>query len=258
MTSSELQQKVTAALSPTPKLVGTDTLVWTHSPKAPIMHYARFFGERAIKTNVRNPHDEALVLAFMAEIEEADLDAVTPARPATRRPSSALQGTRFEVKIIVHPSIANTCFNEATMFMTPVTSQTFPAFACEFTDDDTPDEVVYRIKKVIAWSNWNRIVQPALSMRYMRTKSGVGTTAGKRLGVAPADQAEKVLMKIGEEDGFMEVENYKREVVTFRHEDGHYELQLPDGSRRMDGSEVLGWFRYFLTSGIKGAEQPYG
>jgi len=258
MTVSKLQQKVIAELPSSPKLVGTDTLIWSHSPKAPIVQYARFFGERACMTNVRNPHDEALVLAFLAELEEADLDAITPEQPVAVPPSSVVQRTGFEVRIMVHPSVARMAFGHTTKFMTPATSLTFPAFICEFAADDTPDEAAYRVNKGVVWSKWDRISQPALSMRYMRTKSGVGTTAGKRLGVAPADQAEKVLMKIGEEDGFMEVENYKREVVTFRHEDGHYELELPSGSRRMEKDHVLGWFRYFLTSGIKGAEQPYG
>jgi hypothetical protein len=194
----------------------------------------------------------------MSELSEADLDGVTPERPIAVRPSAVVRKTRFEVRVVVHPSVARTSFNAATVFMAKVTCLTFPAFACEFPADDTPDEALYRVKKTVPWSNWDRIAEPAVSLRFKRIKSNVHTTHGKSLGIAPARQAEQVLTAIGEEDGFLEVENYRRENVTFRHEKGEYQLELPTGSRPMASDQVLGWFRRFITSGIEGAERPHG
>jgi len=252
---SELEEKVVGSLSPPPSKRRGAVIAWCPFEKAPVTLYCRFIAERAGNTNVQNPHDEERALAFMAELDERDLDAVSEAHPLALRPSAVARALGFHGRVVVHPRVADTTLGKSTEFMRPVTYLTFPAHRSEFTSDDTHDEAVFRMRKVVKWSKWDRAVAPALSIRYRRVRSGVGTTGGKRLGVAPLREAEQALAKIGDEDGFLEVENFERNAVTFRHERGAYSLETPSGSRLIDGGAVLAWLRCFVGAGLAAAER---
>jgi hypothetical protein len=238
-----------AALEPAPISAIGDLIVWVPSEAAKVKHYLRFLGKRVFKCNVRNPHDERRVLAFLAELREEDFDAVSPERPLALRESAVARELGFEVRAIVHPRIARSALSEETLFLLPVTYQTFPAHVCEFAADATPDEARYRLAKIIPWSAWDRERAPAVSVR---VRSGEKEMEGKALGMASLPQAEQVLAYVGEHDGLLEIENFRRERVIFRHADGKYRLEALGEARVIERELVPGFLRRFLEGSERG------
>jgi len=146
MTDSDLQHRVMAALSPTPVELAVDVIAYRVSDKASVTTYTRFLGERAASAVVQNPNEERLVLDFLSEIELGDIAAATEARPIAVCASRAAKNAGFDVRVILHPSLAMVpAAAAAVAFMRPRTYLTFPAFQDEFTAADAPEEARRRL-----------------------------------------------------------------------------------------------------------------
>jgi hypothetical protein len=253
--ASELQHKVIEALTPPPTTLDGDTIFWAQSPKAPVVYYVRFFGELACKINVQAAHDKNLLRQFMGELTAEQVTAPTPERPVLLAPSRALESTPFQQRVVVHPSVSQGAVSHTTMFMSQVTRITFPAYRCEFTNDDTRDEAAFRMAKVFSWSKWERPPGPALSARFHRLRSGVKSTGGKRMGIFPPKEVENTITHLAEDDGFIDIENYQRKLVRIEHADGRYEV-IQDDQRWVAKAEgILPWFRVFAIDGADAASK---
>ena len=251
--ASELQSKVVQALTPPPVMLADDTLFWKPFDAAPTGYYARFFGERACKTNVKGQHDTDLVLDFMLELSPALLESVSEAKPLSLSESRVLVKTPFQRRVLVDPSLASGALSKPTEFMRPFTYGVFPAHRCEFTADDSRDEAAFRLAKVVPWSDWKRAPAPALSVRYLRTKSGVKSTGGKRMGVMSAPDVMKVLTHLDKEDGFIDIENFERVLAHVEHAEGRYEVVQDKDRWVLRSDAVRAWLDTFAIEGSAAA-----
>ena len=251
--ASELQSKVLKALTPAPVMLTDDILFWKPFDAAPTGYYARFFGERACKTNVKGPHDTNAMLAFMQELSADLLDTVSEAKPLALSDSAVLAKTPLPRRVVVDPSLASGALSKPTEFMRPFTYGVFAAHRCEFTADDSRDEAAFRIAKVVPWSDWKRAPAPALSVRFQRTKSGVKSTGGKRMGVMSAPDVMKVLGHLAKEDGFIDIENFERTLAHVEHSEGRYEVVEDKDRWTLRADAVQAWLNAFAVEGSAAA-----
>ena len=254
---SPFARQVLEALQPAATPVGEDIIFWKPFDAAPVGYYVRFIGERAAKVNVKldpkNPHDPARVIALLAGVKEAQLDAVSETQPLGLAPL-ALPGTAFTLQATVHPSLANGALSKPTEFMRPATFGILPAHRCEFTDNDTRDEAAFRLAKVVPWVDWNRVPAPAISARFLRKKTNIKSTGGKRLGVMKLEELERTVQYVATDDGFIEVENFERALLLLEHANGHYEVQQGETRWTPKPDALLPWLRIFVREGAAAAE----
>jgi hypothetical protein len=248
--TSKFQTELIAKLSPAPAQVRDDLITWRPFPKDPIIRYVRFLGERGAGINVKGPEHEADVIDFLSTIEEADLDAVTPEAPLGLRELKSRRVARFEVCVVVHPSVANRSLTKDVTFMAPLTFLVFPAYKCEFTKNDDVEDAKYRLNKTVNWSDWSRDPAPVVAMRY-KLSSGVKSTGGKALMLFKPGEAERTLTHLGKEGGFMEVENFERQVTTIRQEGGNFSVELGKDTHAIKPERVAPWFQAFLRDGAE-------
>jgi hypothetical protein len=247
--SSELEKQVTEALQPPPTPVSGGILQWAPFPKAPVVYYVRFFDKVACKVNVQSAHEPKQVQAFLAELTAADLKTVSEERPLALSNCRSLASTAFTMRAVVHPSLSNGALSKTTQFMGPVTFTAFPVHPSEFTSNDTRDEIAFRLAKVVRWSNWSRPPAPALSARFLRQKTGIKSTGGKRMGIFPPPDLERIIGFVGTEDGFVEVENFERRQIRIDHADGKFEVTLGEERWVPGKDKIIPWFRIFATEG---------
>ena len=156
MADSNLQSRVMAALSPTPVELALDVIAYRPFDRAPVTTYTRFLGERAASSLVENPHDERAVLDFLSEVEEADLAAATESQPIALRASRAARKLRFDVRVVIHPSVAEAPTSLKTAaFLGPLTYLTFPAYDREFAPADSVDAARFQLEQV-PYKAWDR------------------------------------------------------------------------------------------------------
>lgn len=253
---SQLARQILDVVQPPAEQVGEDTIVWKPSDAAPVAHYVRFIGERAAKVNFKRdpkkPVDHALVVALLASVTDAHLDAVSEAQPLALRPFR-LEGTQFDLCGTMHPSITGGTLSKPTAFMRDVTYGILPAYRCEFTDNDTRDEATFRLAKVVPWANWYRVPAPALSIRFLRKKTNIKSTGGKTLGVLKLEDLEALVQYVATDDGFIEVENFERVLLRLEHENGHYEVQQGELRWTPKPEALLPWLRIFVREGAAAA-----
>jgi len=120
--------------------------------------------------------------------------------------------------------------------MMPATYTTFPAFACEFTENDDIEDAKYRLVQV-GRSNWAR--EPVPVVAALQTRLRRQEHRGKGLLLFKPREAEQTLQKVGEEGGFMEVENFKREVVMIKQDAGVFSLSIDKAAPRTVASNLV-------------------
>jgi len=251
--SETLQQRVINALSPAPVWVRDDLILWRPFDAAPIVYCVRFIGDRACKVNVPAQQDQAPVEALLREIVPADLPDGAE-QSISLATSSVVGATPFDRRAIVAPSLSPGALSKTTDFMAPVTFTAFPAYRCEFPEDDSRDDLAFRLAKVVRWSNWAREPAPAISARFHRLGSGVKSTGGKRMGVFPWADIEKTLGFIAKEDGFMDLQNFERKQVRIEHADGRFTIDSGAGAPwPLPNDGIIPWVKILVTKGLDAA-----
>lgn len=256
--TNEFQHKVFNALQPPATMIDDDILFWKPFDTAPIVYYVRFFEECACKINVKAAHDANAVLALLRDMSPVQLDAVNEAMPLAISNSGALKNSQLQLRVVVHASLAGGGLSKATEFMKPTTYGVFPAYRCEFTDNDTRDESAFRLAKVVPWSDWGRQPAPALSARYLRQKTGIKSTGGKRMGIFRLEEVERILTYIGTDDGFVDIENYQRLLAHVEHAAGRYEVQQGNDRWVLRAEAATEWLRVFAIDGVDTADEKRG
>jgi hypothetical protein len=252
---SKFQCQVVEALQPPATALSDDILFWMPITNAPVVYYIRFFDELACKVNVESAHDPRLVQSFLGELPLEQLHAVKRDHPLGLFVSRSLAATAFHLRAVVHPSISRGAPSKTTAFMADRTYTTFPVYRCEFTNDDTPEETAFRMAKVVRWSSWSRAPAAALSARFHRTRTGIKSTGGKRMGIYPLTDIERIISYLGADDGFIEIENYERRLVRLEHGNRRYEVTQGNEKwiPRADG--VIPWLRVFAIEGLEAANK---
>lgn len=254
---SELQRKVVDALQPAAVTLDEDIVSWKPFEAAPVVFYVRFLSDMACKVNVnaKSPHDPGVISAFLRELTQAQLAATSEDQPVGISRSPVLAKTPFQLRAVVHPALSGAGLSKTTEFMKAVTYTTFPAYRCEFADDDSRDEAAFRLAKVIPWSQWSRQPAPALSTRFLRGKTAIKSTGGKRMGVIKLEELERIITYIGTDDGFVDIENYERVLAHVEHTSGRYEVHQGDDRWILRDEATATWLRVFATEGVAAANK---
>lgn len=94
----------------------------------------------------------------------------------------------------------------------PSTVLVVPIFEPEFSGDETVEEFYVLRRDVVGTNRWNREIQPKIKLRFDNTKTGTGTGEDYVLVTFQQLMAE-VGNLLGVADGFVEVINYKGDVI---------------------------------------------
>jgi hypothetical protein len=250
-----LQQRVIGALQPGPDWVKGDLLFWRPFDKSRFGYFVRFFGDRACKVNVQGAHNPIIVEGLLDELSVGDLPNAAAGQLIFLSKSPALEGTSFDLRAIVSPPMSFGALSKTTEFMAPVTFTAFPAYRCEFTDNDTRDELAFRLAKVVLWSDWGRQPSPAISARFHLLQSGVKSTGGKRMGVFPWAEIEDTLGYIAEEDGFIDLENFERRAVRIEHAADRFTIVSGGEPWHPAAERVVEWVRTYTIKGLDAANR---
>jgi len=245
----EFKQKFVAGLQPAPEKINEGIVRWAASPKSPVVQYIRFLERAACKVNVRAAHDQKLVLAFLTELAASDLSNVTKDHPCILTGSKVLASTPLSLRGLAHPSLLNGTISRIPREIGDATYTTFPAHPCEFAKDDSRDDFSFRLSRVVQWSNWDRQPAPALSARYLRQKTGIKSTGGKRMGIFPLIEIERIIGYIATDDGFIEVENFERRQIRIDHVEGKFQVTLESEKWMPSNDGLIPWFKIFATEG---------
>ena len=253
--SNSLQQRVAEALDPAPDWTRGQVLLWRPFPAAPVSYFVRFLGEQACKVNAQGTYEPALIEAVLNELSPGDLGFADTGALISFRPCRALEQTGFDMLAIVNPTMSRGALSKTTDFMAPVTFTAFPAYRCEFTANDTQDELAFRLAKVVRWSDWSRQPAPAISARFHRLKSGAKSTGGKRMGVFPWIEIERTLGFLAKEDGFLEMVNFERRQARLEHAGGRFTVESGGEPWHADPEAAIRWVKAYVTKGVDAANQ---
>ena len=186
----------------------------------------------------------AQVLGF-ARRHEAALFNATPFATA---PGFRMAGNDFDCVASVHPDITDSHTQDWEKNVFDV----FPAWACEFSGDETEAEARVRFAKMLEPKNYLRKRQPFVRMRYESPRTGLRAgAAGQRMlaDAARLDREIRVADKAGGE--WVEAENYLGQVRRIEWQGGAAELVDPvSGAReRFDAQDTGDFVQRFLTWG---------
>lgn len=249
MKSSFLQQ-VMESIDPPAELISEDIILWKRR-NFPFTYYVKFFSEVACKVNVKGEHDTNLIIAFLNEFSSEDLLNTSESNPLYLSKSSSLEQTPFDRRAIVHPSVSTGSLGAATGFMASQTYTVYPVYKCEFNKEDTRDEILYRMSKVISWSDWNRSPSPALSVRFLRIETGVKSTGGKRMVIFSLTKVEKIISHVIKEEGFIDIENFERRLVHIEISNNSCEVILEGERWAQDVNTLISWLHIFAIEGVE-------
>ncbi len=126
----------------------------------------------------------------------------------------------------------------------------FPAAECEVGHNETSQEV-YARERVWTGTDLTRDITPFTKTRSLRKKSKIRAGgAGKRRGVGRWTEVVRVFELLAEEDGFLEIENYEREVARVDHEGG-YVMTLRDAEYELEPDKARSWLEAFAKEGVE-------
>ncbi|MCH7231055.1 hypothetical protein L0U85_09350 [Glycomyces sp. L485] len=129
----------------------------------------------------------------------------------------------------------------------------FPAWACEFSGDESEAEAKARFTGKLDPMNYRREVQPFVRMRYENPRSGLrASKAGHRMlaDAARLDREIRVADQVG--DGWVEAENFRGQVRRVEWHGGTAELVDPgtEDRTRFTVGDTVEFVRRFLTEGM--------
>jgi hypothetical protein len=252
--ASTLQNKVVETLQ-TANLLSDEIVFWRPFDQAPTVYYLRFLNDVACKINIKTNHDQNTVVRFLQTITLEELAQVNDKKPLVLSKTSSLSATPFKLRAIASPLVVSAGLSKNTTFLNGVTFTTFPAYECEFTLNDTRDEAAFRMAKVVRWSDWSRAPSPALSARFHRVRTGIKSTGGKRMGIFPIAVIEKTINHLAADDGFIDIENFERNVARIEHNEGTYQIIAGEKKWAPQSEAVIPWLQLFAIKGLSAATE---
>ncbi|MEU3303399.1 hypothetical protein ABZ729_26840 [Streptomyces sp. NPDC006678] len=168
-------------------------------------------GSRAYQVNTLDSFDEGLVRAVLEFSREHRIGEGRESQPFTVLPGFTYGSYGFDSVAAVPPAVHRYHIgrNEA---LNDVVTAVFPAYRCEFSGTETPDEAEYRFRHMLRPATMSRPPVPYLRMRYENTK-----TAGGSIGPDRGFTTHDVLLREldlldGAPGSFVEFENLHGEV----------------------------------------------
>ncbi|WP_435221747.1 hypothetical protein [Streptomyces sp. Tue6028] len=188
-----------------------DAWHWTPAPGIDFAGALSADGERLLQLSGRDSYDQELASATLmfARDHEADIFLRNPhlgAAPGFVAPT----GRTFDVVAGVGAEV-HRFHRVENPDLAPLVRLTFPAYADEFSGDETLDEAVTRYR-MLRMNNLDRDPVPYLKMRYANTRTkGRSTNPGRGLA-EPRRLMEEIQLLEGGPGSFVEFENRHHQV----------------------------------------------
>lgn len=163
-------------------------------------------GTRIHQVNTREFHDEDLVRAVLAFAREHHAGTGDDPRPFEVVTGFSHPGYDFDAVAAIQPATHGYYRGEYDELHDLVVG-VFPAYACEFSGNETQDEAFHRFKRMLRAPELNRGPVPFLRMRYDNTRTR-GRSEGDLRGFTTTDVLLRELELLeGAPGGFVEYEN---------------------------------------------------
>lgn len=209
-----------------------DAWFWSHAPKFGFGAVLSQDGKHAFQCYAHNSFDEGLARALLTFAREHDAELIAPPeRPLVVVEGFAPEGRMFDTLVAVSPALHR--YHDDNPDVHQATRAVFPAYRCEFSGAETEDEAAFRYARAAGAqpTRWDREPNPYLRMR-MRAATG------REIPERGFANPPKLLLELTElpdrEDGFVEFENYRRQVWTVTWQET-YVVTGPAGEpRRLD------------------------
>ena len=213
-------------------------------------------GQHALQTNARESFDADLVRALIA-FALAHEREILAAPTLAVLPGFSAPGFSFDAVAAAAPAV-NRMHKADFPELGVVTLAVFPAYGCEFSGRETPEELRYRYYKPLDTANLRREPCPVMRMRYENPRTR-GQSIGPKRGLDLPRVLLSGLTKLVDAPGaFVEFENYLGEVrrATWEHDGG---LTLWHGDQPPQPvalPDLLAWTEHFLSHGTEEARAP--
>lgn len=91
----------------------------------------------------------------------------------------------------------------------------FPIYHCEFSGNETPDEIKYMRRDIVSTIDWNREITPKIKIRYKNfiTKS---KTVGNRFYLSKESTLINEINDLKDDKSFIELENYSNKIIVLK------------------------------------------
>lgn len=214
-----------------------DAWFWTHAPKFGHSVALSEDREHAFHCYAHNSYDEGLARAILVFAREHDELVAPPDRPLVVAEGFTHPGYGFDTVVAVSPAIHR--YHEDQPEVHEATRAVYPAYRCEFSGAETEDQAAFRATRAPGAqpTRWDREPNPYLRMRL---RTATGREIPERGFANPTRLVFELTELPGQEDGFVEFENYERRVWTVTWQEAYVVTEHGDGApARLDLDEVL-------------------
>jgi hypothetical protein len=233
---------------------GIYTYRFRSKPDTFLPSFIRAIGATCVVTGFQGKdvsHDE--VFALLLGLTSQDLERVTEARAVTLIERKPYSNVEFDHIRLLHPSATKFFLGKGTSHFPPITYDIAPCFRNEWTLTEDAAQATYRERKIIGSStNLARDPSPALSYRFHHLRQNLGTTTGKQLIMGKLKEVLREVIRLEDQHGFVEIENFKLDRVMIRYEDT-YTIKLGSELRTLTKDDVLAFLDKFLLEGTDAA-----
>ena len=233
---------------------GVYTFRYRYKAEAPPQTLVRRVGTRCVSTGFRGAEvsiDEACALVL--GVTEQDLELVSAKRAVAfleRKPYTKLA---FDHVRLLHPDASKFYLGKGAEHLISITYDVAPSYPCEWTLEEDAATANFRENQIIGSStNLARDPSPALSYRFHHLRQNLGTTTGKQLIMGKLTEVLPEVIRLEDQHGFVEIENFKLDRVMIRYEDT-YTIKLGSELRTLTKDDVLAFLDKFLLEGTDAA-----
>ncbi|MDN3024660.1 hypothetical protein [Streptomyces sp. S.PB5] len=183
-----------------------DSWHWSPAPGIDFAGALSADGKRLLQLSSRDSYDEDLALATLAFAREHE-DEIFVANPflGSLDGFGPPVGRHFDAVVGIAPEV-HEFYRVEKPELTPHVRLVFPAYACEFSGDETLDEAITRYR-MLRLTNFGREPLPFLKMRYINTRTRGRSTNPGRGFTAPRRLVQELRQMEGGAGSIVEFEN---------------------------------------------------
>ncbi|MFD4598962.1 hypothetical protein ACFWPQ_13105 [Streptomyces sp. NPDC058464] len=235
----DLQSTVTAFPRATPIDGMAGAWTWRLNP---VLNFAGALtgdGTRLLQMNQVRRHDEALARAVLAFARAHEAELIAEGRFLTCVGGFEASGYSFDAVAAVVPGVHGH-HRVQNPDLTPLTTIVFPAYRCEFSGRETPEEAEARYHKMLTTADIGRGPMPFLKMRFDHPRTGGGSDNPGRALARPEVLPAEIPELRNAPGGFVKYENHTGDVRRVQwDQNGTWVLSGASGSQELELDELL-------------------